>query len=121
MATGKHLSGSTDGLPIKITATSGGGSGNTIHTSVSGTTQVDSVTLFCHNNHTAPVELNLELGGTTADELTQVTIPQGSGRVKVLSNFIINNSKVITAYATTTANVLFVSGVAITATTGETT
>ena len=57
-----HLSGSTDGNPIKVAATAIG-SGTTIHTAVSGTTSFDEVTLFVTNTDTSDRTLTVGWAG----------------------------------------------------------
>ena len=58
------LSGSTDGKQILVTATTS--SGTTIHTAVSGTTNIDEVWLYATNNDTASVNLTILWGGSTS-------------------------------------------------------
>lgn len=112
MATAKKrkLSASTDGLPIKVAATAT--AGTTIHTAVSGTTDgtFDEIWLWAYNSHTADVELTIEYGGATApDQNIKVTIPYKAGLVPVLPGLILQNSKVVKAFAGT-ANVITLSG-----------
>lgn len=105
----RKLSGSTDGLPIKVAATST--TGTTIHTAVSGTTAgtFDLVTLYALNNHTADVVLTVEFGGTSTDNNIIMTIPFKSGLFLICDSLPIQNAKVITAFAGT-ANVVMMYG-----------
>jgi hypothetical protein len=108
----RKLSGSTDGLAIKVTATSSG-SANTIHTAVSGTTNgtYDEVWLWAQNQHaTDDIVLNLEMGGSSdPDNLISVTIPNKEGLFPVLPGLILQNSKIIKAFAAT-ANYIMLYG-----------
>lgn len=106
----RKLSGSTDGLGIKIAATSG--TGTTIHTALSGTTAgaFDLVTLYATNNHTADVVLTLQFGGVTSpdNEIVQ-SIPYKSGLFLLCDSLPLQNAKVVTAFAATT-NVISIYG-----------
>ncbi len=96
----KTLSGSTDGEPVLVAATAT--AGTLIHTAVSGTTDIDSVTLYACNQHTADVTLTLEWGGTTdPDHLLTVVLPSDGGAVKIAEGFLLQNSKVIRAFCST--------------------
>lgn len=104
----KHvLSGSTDGLGIKLTQTATG-SEETIHTAHA--TSLDEAWIWAMNNHTAAVELTLEWGGTTdPDHTIKVTIPKDDGLYPIVAGLIITNSKVVKAFAGT-ANVISLYG-----------
>lgn len=102
------LSGSTDGLGIKVAATSS--PGTTIHTAVSGGTQQDRITLYCYNSDSTARELVLQWGGTTAvDNDIKQTIPPKDGLWLVADNIPLQNGLVIKAYCATT-NVLVIYG-----------
>lgn len=106
----RKLSGSTDGMPIKVAATAT--AGTTIHTAVAGTTAgtFDEIWLWAYNSHTADVELTIEYGGATApDQNIKVTIPYKAGLVPILPGLILQNSLVVKAFAGT-ANVITLSG-----------
>jgi len=95
------LSGSTDGLGIKVSATAT--LGTTIHTAVTGTTDFDEIYLYAYNGHTADVVLTVEFGGATVPDNTIVqTIPFKEGRYIVLDGQLLQNTKVVTAFAATT-------------------
>lgn len=101
------LSGSTDGKPIKVAATSIG-SGDTIHTAHA--TATDLVTLYAYNGHTGALELSIGWGGTTdIDHVFKQTIPAKSGWVKIAEDFDLTNSLVIKAAAGTT-NLIAIKG-----------
>lgn len=107
----RKLSGSTDGLPIKVTGT-GTGSTVTIHTSVSGTTDgsYDEIWLWAYNGHTADVSLTIEWGGASVpDQNIVVNIPYKSGLVLVVPGLILQNSKIVKAFAGT-GNVITING-----------
>lgn len=118
MATIGHLSGSTDGAPIQISATST--PGTTVHTSVSATDQIDMVHLFAVNNHTAAVEIEVEYGNTTAATNIVLTIPSDSGLVRITpeGGLPSQNSDVIAVFAGTT-NVIAIFGHVVRSTAAE--
>tara|TARA_R100000458_G_scaffold23416_1_gene20966 strand:- start:618 stop:986 length:369 start_codon:yes stop_codon:yes gene_type:complete len=107
------LSGSTNGLGIKLTDTASSGNtdaGYLIHSAVSGTTDMDEVWLFCHNSSTAGVVLTLEWGGVTApDNTIEVTIPPEEGLMQVAPGLLLQNGLHIKAFASA-ANVLTIYG-----------
>ncbi len=87
--TKKKLSGSTDGLAIKVTGT-GTGSTVTVHTAVSGTTTgvFDEIWLYANNTSTSAVKLTLEWGtATAADGNIELTIAAEAGLVLVRLQF----------------------------------
>jgi hypothetical protein len=94
------LSGSTNGRMIQVTGTATG-SANTIHTAVSGTTNIDEVYLWATNTSVSDVLLTIEFGGTgTANEVDFV-IPGQVGLVEVVNKLILNNSLLVKAFAAT--------------------
>jgi len=101
------LSGSTDGMPIKIAATSS--PGTTIDTAVAGTTPgtYDEGWLWAWNIHTADVVLTLEIGDAGAQMI--VTIPYKAGMVPIRPGNLLQNEKVIKAFASV-ADVIFIDG-----------
>lgn len=104
------LSGSTDGRGIKVVATTT--LGTTIHTAVAGTTlgTYDEVYLWAYNGHTADVVLTIEFGGVTVpdDNIVQ-TIPFKAGLFLVVPGFLLQNAKVVSAFAAI-ANVITIHG-----------
>ena len=106
--TKNHLSGSTDGLPIKVTQTAT--TGDTIHTCPSDTAQFDEIWIYANNTSTSAVKLTIEFGGTTSpDNLIEVGVNAESGLLLVVPGLILTNSLVVTAFAET-ANVINISG-----------
>ncbi len=104
------LSGSTDGRGIKVVATAT--LGTTIHTAVAGTTAgtFDEVWLWAYNGHTADVALTIEFGGATVpDDNIVITVPFKNGLWLIVPGFVLQNTKVVTAFAAT-ANVVTIQG-----------
>jgi hypothetical protein len=109
--TKKKLSGSTDGMAIKVTGT-GTGSTVTVHTAVAGTTAgvFDEIWLYANNTSTSAVKLTLEWGtATAADGNIELTIAAEAGLVLVVPGLILQNAKVVKAFAGT-ADVILLSG-----------
>ena len=106
----RKLSGSTDGLPIKVVPTAT--AGTTIHTAVAGTTAgtFDEVWLWAYNGHTTAVTLTIEFGGAgVPDQNIVVTLAAKSGLVPITPGLILQNAKVVKAFASV-ANVVTLSG-----------
>lgn len=114
VATLNILSGSTNGLPVKVVATSS--TGTTIHTAVSGTSSFDRIYLYATNTSASPVVLTLEWGTTTAADgnIIQTIQPQ-SGEVLLIDGLPLNNAKLVTAFAGS-ANVILITGYVFTVT-----
>lgn len=95
------LSGSTNGLGVKVTGTSTGAS-VTVHTAIAGTTSFDLVTLWCVNNDAdgETRTLTIEFGGTTdPDNLLVAPIPAKVGPVLVAQRLALRNGLVIKAFS----------------------
>lgn len=106
----RKLSGSTDGMPIKVVATAT--AGTTIHQAVAGTTAgtFDEVWLYAYNGHTTAVTLTIEYGGATVPDQNIVqTLPAKSGLTLIVPGLILQNALYIKAFAGT-ANVITISG-----------
>ena len=106
----RKLSGSTDGLAILITQLVT--AGDLIHTAVAGTTAgtYDEIWLWAYNGHTSNVVLTVEFGGSVVpDQNIIMTIPYKAGLVPVVPGFILQNAKVVRAFAAV-ANVITLSG-----------
>lgn len=102
------LSGSTDGKAIKVAATAT--AGTTIHTAVSGTTNLDEIWLYAVNSSASSVKLTIEWGEATApDGNIEVSIAAESGLVLVAAGLLLQNSLVVKAFAGT-ANVIMIHG-----------
>jgi len=106
-----ELSGSTDGRPILITATSG--SGTTIHTATTtaGYGDYDEVYLWATTSATTPPTIALQVGGTTYpdDHVLTTLPPAGGGPVCIAPGLVLQNSLVMRATAST-ASVISVFG-----------
>lgn len=101
------LSGSINGKPIAVAATST--PGTTIHTAQSGTAGLDEIWLYAVNATSSDVKLTVEFGGTTTAENIELTITAESGLVLVSPGLVLNNSLVVRAFAST-ANTINISG-----------
>ena len=101
------LSGSTQGKGIKVgqTATAG----DTIHTAVAGTSDIDEIWLYAVNSSAAAVKLTLEWGEDTVDGNIEVTIDAESGLVLVAPGLLLQNNLTVEAFAGTT-NVINIHG-----------
>jgi hypothetical protein len=109
--TKKKLSGSTDGMAIKVTGTSTAAT-VTVHTAVASTTAgvFDEIWLYANNTSASAVKLTLEWGtATAADGNIELTIAAESGLVLVVPGLILQNAKVVKAFAAT-ADVILLSG-----------
>ena len=108
------LSGSTNGLQIKITGTDTG-TANVIHTAVNSTVNFDNIWLYVDNDSTSDVLLTIEWGGTIdPDNTIKINIPAlGSivtdGLKATIPGLPLNNALVVKAFAST-PNVLKISG-----------
>jgi hypothetical protein len=109
--TKNKLSGSTDGMAIKLTGNTSGGA-VTVHTSVAGTTAgvFDEIWIYANNTSTSAVKLTIEWGtATAADGNIEQTIAGEAGLVLVISGLILQNSKIVKAFAGT-ADVILLTG-----------
>ena len=109
--TKKKLSNSTDGMAIKV---GGPASANsvTVHQAVAGTTvgTFDEIWVYANNTSGASVKLTIEWGtATAADGNIEVTILPEAGLVTVIPGLILQNAKVVKAFAAT-ADVILLSG-----------
>ena len=106
----RKLSGSTDGMGIKVVQTAT--AGDTIHTAVAGTTSgtFDEIWLYAYNGHTTTVTLTIELGDATVpDHNIVLTLASKSGLQLVVPGLILQNGKTVKAFASV-ANVVTLSG-----------
>lgn len=109
--TKNKLSGSTDGLAVKLTGTNTAGA-VTVHTAVAGTTAgvFDEIWIYANNTSTSSVKLTIEWGTTTAaDGNIEVTVLPEAGLVTVVPGLILQNARVVKAFAGT-ADVLLLTG-----------
>lgn len=96
------LSASTDGLPIKIAATAIG-SADTIHTAVSGTDSLDEIWIWAVNNSTSAIKLTICWGGVTdVDHTIEYTVAAEEGLKMIIPGLVLQNAKVVKAFAATT-------------------
>ena len=104
------LSGSTNGKGILVVATAA--AGTTIHTAVSGTSDIDELWVYAVNSSDADVKLTLEWGEATApDGNIEQTVPAESGLMLLVPGLLLQNSLVLKAFAGTT-NVIIIHGYA---------
>lgn len=105
----RKLSWSTDWMWILVVQTAT--AWDTIHTAIAWTTAwtYDEVWLWATNNHTATVNLTLEMGSATATDNIQMSIPSKTGLYLVVPWFVLQNEKVIKAFASVT-NVVQIYG-----------
>jgi hypothetical protein len=102
------LSGSTDGKAIKVVQTAT--AGTTIHTAVSGTSNIDEVWLYAINSSASSVKLTIEWGEASApDGNIELTVLPEAGLVTVIPGLLLQNSLVVKAFAGT-ANVICIHG-----------
>ena len=109
--TKNKLSGSTDGLAIKVTGTSTAATVE-VHTAVAGTTvgTFDEIWLYANNTSASAVKLTVEWGtATAADGNIELTIAAESGLVLVIPGLILQNEMVVEAFAAT-GDVILLSG-----------
>lgn len=104
----KLLSGSTDGVPIVITGTTAAAP-TVVHTSGSGTADIDLVYLWLCNTHSADLDVGVvAYSGTPADPTNVVffgTIPSKSGVYVALEGYPVTNSKIIGVYCGTASKI----------------
>lgn len=105
------LSGSSQGQPILVAATST--PGTNIHTTGTSSSITDCVTLYAHNTDTTARKLTIELGGTGTNNTIEVTVPAESGLMLVVPQLPLTGtgsaSKSVAAFCATT-NVVAISG-----------
>ena len=102
------LSGGTTGKNIKVAATSS--AGTTIHTAVSGTSDMDEIWLYACNTDSTDRKLTIEYGGTTSpDDLSEITIGAEAGWVLIVPGMLLQNGLIVKAFAAS-ANVVNING-----------
>ena len=109
--TKKILSGSTDGISIKVAATAT--AGTTIHTGSATASTLDEVWIYAVNSSASSVKLTIEWGEATApDGNIEVTVLPEAGLVTVIPGLLIKGNAtplVVKAFAGT-ANVICING-----------
>lgn len=96
------LSGSTNGLPVPVAATSS--PGTLIHTAIAGTAAFDEVYLWASNVTGSAATLTLQWGGTTDptnDLVTTYSIAANSAPVQIANGQVLQNGLIIKAYSGT--------------------
>lgn len=105
------LSGSNQGQPILVAATSS--PGTTIHSTGTSSTIIDNVTLYAHNTDTTARKLTVEFGGTGTANTIEVTVPAEAGLMLVLPQLPLTGTgaaaKTVAAFCAST-NVVAISG-----------
>ena len=102
------LSCSTDGKAIKVVQTAT--AGTTIHTAVSGTSDIYEIWLYAVNSSASAVKLTLEWGEATApDGNIELAVAAESGLVLLTAGLLLQNSLVVKAFAAS-ANVILIHG-----------
>jgi len=102
------LSGSTNGKGIKVVATAT--AGTTIHTAVSGASDLDELWIYAVNSSASDVKLTLEWGeATDPDGNIEQTVPAESGLMLLTPGLLLQNSLVLKAFAGS-ANVIVIHG-----------
>ncbi len=100
------FSESTAGEPILIAATAT--AGTKIHQAAAGS-EIYELWAWAHNNHTVPVTLTIEFGGTTAKYKIIVTIPAQEGLFSIIPGLPVIGNVQFAAFAGVT-NVINVAG-----------
>mgnify|MGYP007073084452 CR=1 FL=1 len=96
------------GLGIKVAATAT--AGTAIHTASTTPATIDEVWLYAVNSSTSSVKLTIEWGtATAADGNIEVTVLPEAGLVTIIPGLILQNAKVVKAFAAT-ADVILLSG-----------
>ena len=106
----KHLlSGSTNGKNISVTGNATG-SAVTVHTAISGTSNLDEIWLYATNTSGTARVLTIEFGGTTdQDDLIELEIAADSGMTLIIPGLLLQNSLLVKAWAAS-ANVINLNG-----------
>ncbi|NBP84585.1 MAG: hypothetical protein EBU23_03390 [Mycobacteriaceae bacterium] len=106
------LSGSNQGQPILVAATSS--PGTTIHSTGTSSTIIDNITLYAHNTDTTARKLTVEFGGTGTANTIEVTVPAESGLMLVVPQLPLTGTgaaaKTVAAFCAST-NLVAISGV----------
>src|SRR4030066_638694 len=98
--TKRILSGSTTGLGIKVVAAAT--LGTTIHTAVTGTSDMDEIWLYAVNSDSTARKLTIEWGGATSpDCLIEYTVPAEDGLFLGAPGLLLTNALVLSAFCAT--------------------
>lgn len=93
------LSGSANGQPVVVAATAS--TGTTIHTAVSGATNLDEIWMWAVNLDTVNRTLNLQWGNTSR---IRKFILEPSVETLIVPGWLLQNSLVVTAFTPSAAN-----------------
>jgi hypothetical protein len=90
-------SGSTSGkgIPISVIATPG----TILHTSISGSLDMDEIWVYAVNVSASDVMLTLEYGGVAVADNIPILIPAYSGLKLVVPGFVLNGGLAVRAFA----------------------
>lgn len=105
--TKRVLQSSTNGRPIAITTTAS--PGNTIHTAVAGTADIDEVWVYATNLLSNSVKVTIQFGGTDASDSIVQTIEPESTQL-IIPGLAANNALVIRAYSNAASGSINISG-----------
>jgi hypothetical protein len=97
--TKRILSGSTNGKAITVVQTAS--PGDTVHTAVAGSSDMDEIWIYVYNVSISPIDLTLQWGGTAAIDGIVGTIDGSAGMILVAPGLLLNNSLIVKAFATT--------------------
>ena len=104
----QRLSAGTNGKHIKVVAPAS--AGTTIHTAVSGTSNLDELWLYAMNTDSSDRKLTIEYGGTTSpDDLIEQTLTTEAGWTLVIPGLLLQNGLIVKAFAAA-ANVVVING-----------
>ena len=88
------LSAGTNGKNIKVVATAS--AGTTIHTAVSGTSNLDELWLYAMNTDSSDRKLTIEYGGTTSPEdLIEQTLKNEAGWTLVITGLLFHRGLIV--------------------------
>lgn len=101
------LSGSTNGRGVKITSTVAG-SGNTVHTTVTGAGAgtFDELYLYAVNLATTDKLITLNFGGTASGDKIPFTVPYKDGLYTLINGLRLNGGVLVRAYAASACTVI---------------
>lgn len=104
----KHLSASTDGIPIVITGTTAAAPTD-VHVHPGGTDTIDLVTLLLCNTHSATLTVGVVVyTGTPADPthvVAKVDLPANSGAWVAIDGHPVGNGKKVGVYCATASKI----------------
>lgn len=102
--TKRFLSGSTNGKYISVAATAT--PGTAIHTSVTGTADMDEIFIYAINITTTARKLTLEWGDVAAGANIEYTVPAESGLYLIVPGLLLNNANAVAAFAEAASSIM---------------